>query len=186
MRKARVIMVTAGVCGLIAATGGATAALASIPSANGVIHGCYSSTGALRVVNATTCPAGQKTLSWNQKGAAGAPGPAGFYTWAKDSAVTTLAPGQTKAAIATCPILSGVQGLAMGGGAITYLNNGQNLGPAPDLRMIDSAPWHDPGGGSQAPNYNTGWYASETNTGNGTGEAFVTWATCIYPGSFAG
>jgi hypothetical protein len=73
MRKARVVMVAAGACGVILAAGGATAALASIPSANGVIHGCYSSTGALRVVNATTCPAGQKPLTWNQKGPAGPP-----------------------------------------------------------------------------------------------------------------
>lgn len=41
MRKARVIMVAAGACGVIFAAGGATAALASIPSATGVIHGCY-------------------------------------------------------------------------------------------------------------------------------------------------
>ena len=64
----RAILVAAGAAALLLAGSAATAAVLTIPSANGVIHGCYSSTGALRVVNATTCPSGQKTLSWNQKG----------------------------------------------------------------------------------------------------------------------
>ena len=67
MRKARVIMVVAGVCGVIFAAGGATAALASIPSATGVIHGCYGTTGLLRVISGTSCRTGEKALSWTRK-----------------------------------------------------------------------------------------------------------------------
>jgi uncharacterized protein YjbI with pentapeptide repeats len=59
---------------------------AKIPDANGVVHGCYSkTTGALRVTD-SSCAAGEKKLSWNQKGIqgpkgdkgdAGLPGPVG-------------------------------------------------------------------------------------------------------------
>ena len=100
----RAILVAAGAAALLLAGSGATAAVLTIPSANGVIHSCYSSTGALRVVNATTCPSGQKTLSWNQKGAAGLPGPAGslsnvdygyIYERAVDGATPTCTLVQT-------------------------------------------------------------------------------------------
>jgi hypothetical protein len=62
-------------------------AWASIPAANGVISGCYSTkTGALSVIDAAkvhSCPKNTKSLDWNQKGpagprgATGATGPAG-------------------------------------------------------------------------------------------------------------
>jgi hypothetical protein len=66
-----------------------TAAWATIPDANGVIHGCYrtsgppNSRGALRVIDieaGQTCGSGEVALSWNQtgpQGPAGATGPAG-------------------------------------------------------------------------------------------------------------
>lgn len=81
MRKARVIMVSAGVCGVIFAAGGATAALADIPD-SGVVHGCYRTTGPhmLSVIDTSkgqTCPSGTKALTWNQKGPPGPAGPAG-------------------------------------------------------------------------------------------------------------
>lgn len=61
-------------------------AMASIPDASGVIHGCRASrSGALSVIDSTTesCPKGTTALDWNQTGpqgpagATGAPGPQG-------------------------------------------------------------------------------------------------------------
>jgi len=55
-------------------------AYASIPDANGVIHGCYKKTGGtLRVVDGPTvqCAANEVALSWNQAGQQGQPGPEG-------------------------------------------------------------------------------------------------------------
>ena len=50
-------------------------AFASIPSANGVIHGCFRrSDGRLRVINAEagrTCQTGERSLNWNQRGRRG-------------------------------------------------------------------------------------------------------------------
>lgn len=62
--------------------GTAGVAVASIPSANGVIHGCRSTlTGAVRVIDTDAgqkCQAfGEKQLDWNQQGPQGVPGPAG-------------------------------------------------------------------------------------------------------------
>ena len=59
---------------------------ASIPSADGVIHGCYqfstsdTNKGALRVVNADTgeqCRFNEHPLNWRQRGGTGATGPTG-------------------------------------------------------------------------------------------------------------
>lgn len=56
---------------------GATA-LASIPDAIGVIHGCFrTSTGALRVIDSDageTCRSGETSLNWNQQGPTGPQG----------------------------------------------------------------------------------------------------------------
>jgi hypothetical protein len=104
MRKARVVMVTAGACGVILAAGGATAALASIPSAAGVIHGCYrtASPHALTVVNSQTCPSGSTPLSWNQKGPVGPPGPTTSYTVAQGGS-SVAGVGSFETASLTCP-----------------------------------------------------------------------------------
>ena len=66
--------------GAIAVSG----ALAAIPSANGVIHGCYKQFGGtLRVIDADAaqkCTTKEKTLAWNAqgpKGDKGDPGPQG-------------------------------------------------------------------------------------------------------------
>jgi hypothetical protein len=61
---------------LIVALGGV--AIASIPSADGTIHGCYNAQGQLRVIDAesgASCAPGETALSWNQTGPAGPPGP---------------------------------------------------------------------------------------------------------------
>jgi hypothetical protein len=74
-----------GGAGLIALT---AIAYAAVPSASGVITGCYNTTsGALRVIDAEAgagCKATETLISWNQKGPAapqvpsGPPGPRGL------------------------------------------------------------------------------------------------------------
>jgi len=47
---------------------------ASIPDGSGVIHGCYSKTGVLKVIDTakvSSCPKGTTSLNWNQTGPAG-------------------------------------------------------------------------------------------------------------------
>lgn len=56
--------------------------MASIPDAQGTIHGCLKKNGQLRVIDTAseTCAGTETPLSWNQRGPAGppgAPGPAG-------------------------------------------------------------------------------------------------------------
>lgn len=58
-------------------------ALASIPAANGVITGCYTKDGSLRLIDApsTQCGKKEKQITWNQTGPVGpqgAQGPQGF------------------------------------------------------------------------------------------------------------
>jgi hypothetical protein len=60
----------------------ATAVQASIPDANGVIHGCYAkagtpSQGDLRVSDSGICKPTENPLSWSAKGVSGATGPTG-------------------------------------------------------------------------------------------------------------
>jgi hypothetical protein len=57
----------------------APAAIAAIPAASGVIHGCYStaSTHTLRVIDTakvSKCPSGTKSLTWSQRGPQGLQG----------------------------------------------------------------------------------------------------------------
>jgi len=60
---------------------GAVAASASIPGADGTIHGCYQiSTGSLRVIDPAhegSCPPGWHAISWNAQGRVGPKGPKG-------------------------------------------------------------------------------------------------------------
>jgi hypothetical protein len=76
----RRLVVAAAAAVAVAITGGAIA-YASIPDANGVIHGCYTvKGGSLRVIDTAkgqTCATGQHSLNWNQKGLRGPAGPAG-------------------------------------------------------------------------------------------------------------
>src|SRR6476659_9367354 len=62
----------------LAATGIVMIVQAAIPDPNGVIHACYRSNGNLRLVDKSTCVAGETAISWNQGGAQGAPGEAGL------------------------------------------------------------------------------------------------------------
>ncbi len=56
----------------------AVAAALVIPDASGVIHACYRSNGALRLVNgASDCKKYETAVSWSQTGPQGIPGPQG-------------------------------------------------------------------------------------------------------------
>ncbi len=70
---------TAGVVGALVIGAGSAAALATIPSAPGVLNGCYDNGGRLRVIDPAldTCKSNEVAISWNQAGPTGAPGPAG-------------------------------------------------------------------------------------------------------------
>src|SRR4051812_30929539 len=76
LRRAAKIVVPAG-----AALGaGAAIAAAAIPSADGTISACYQADGggSVRFVDAAgNCSTNETSITWNQKGPAGAQGPAG-------------------------------------------------------------------------------------------------------------
>lgn len=98
-KKSAIAGVLAGVV-----MGGATVAVASIPSSgSGVISACYRvSTGTLRVIDVQAgrrCVAGERLLTWNQKGAPGATGPRG----AAGATGATGATGSTGSTGATGP-----------------------------------------------------------------------------------
>lgn len=79
-------------------------AYATIPDAHGVIHGCYSKTGALRVVDAPTqsCAKNETALDWNTAGPTGTQGPTGAtgpsgpsgasHAWSASAGMTPLLP----------------------------------------------------------------------------------------------
>jgi hypothetical protein len=87
-----------------ALTGGAVA-YATIPDANGVIHGCYRIDGGqLRVIDAGSCKPSETALSWSQTGPRGPQGPAGvsgYQTISSDDVV--VQPGTLGQAYAICP-----------------------------------------------------------------------------------
>jgi hypothetical protein len=61
---------------------GAGTVSAAIPNGNGTYHACFvKSTGAVKLINypkVSTCPAGEKLISWNAKGPQGPAGPQGL------------------------------------------------------------------------------------------------------------
>jgi hypothetical protein len=72
--KSQVRLTLAGVAAVFVAAG---IAHATIPDANGVIHGCYTkSSGTIRVIDdgVTNCKSGETSLTWNVQGV---PGPQG-------------------------------------------------------------------------------------------------------------
>lgn len=80
----------------VVALGAAGLALASIPSSTGVINTCYTRGGGFRVIDTEagqSCRRFENALSWNQRGAQGAPGAPG----AKGEPGAQGAPGQTGA-----------------------------------------------------------------------------------------
>lgn len=97
--KIRSRLARGGLLAVVALAMGAGIAYATIPDANGVIHGCISPSGLLTVIDDATaqCGTNEKAISWNetgppgrdgQDGAPGAPGEAVAYAWiAADGAV---------------------------------------------------------------------------------------------------
>ena len=74
----------AGIAAAAVAAGAVSVAMATIPDASGVIHGCYSTvpptSGQLRVIDTDktrSCGRNEKPLDWNQQGRNGATGPTG-------------------------------------------------------------------------------------------------------------
>ena len=119
------------------AVAGATFAIASvvqasIPDASGVIHGCYTKSGALSVIDAslTTCKSSETALDWNKRGVTGATGatgptgvtgPAGISDRQIVRASASDPPNTTVEAQAQCPSgevvlggAGGVQGVPTG------------------------------------------------------------------------
>src|SRR6476469_2672271 len=90
--------VIASIAAATAIVGGV--AYATIPDSDGVIHGCYASSGGLRVVDAGQgCLKSETSLDWNQRGPAGAqgdrgpegpPGPAGAAAPSPDAVDGTI------------------------------------------------------------------------------------------------
>lgn len=167
MRKARVVMITAAACGVVFAAGGATAALATIPSSSGVIHGCYRSASphTLTVINGTACPSGQTALSWNQKGPAGAG--TSFYVVSKTQ---TIQPG-------TGPVLDEVGctdfGVDQATGGGSYVANASSVAPSASGMELDaSLPWSNSG-------FPYGWMGWWTNTDSAPHDVTTT-AVCAH------
>jgi hypothetical protein len=85
---------------VILAAAGAVAAVigiaqAAIPDQGGVIHGCYGSTGLLRVIDAPTetCRSNETALNWAQAGPPGPVGPTGPVGGGTNSAATSSSGG---------------------------------------------------------------------------------------------
>jgi hypothetical protein len=95
-------------------------AYASIPDANGVIHGCRkNSGGALRVIDTDagqTCAGNETALSWNQTGPQGPPGPAGGFAGWQEVVHTPSVPVEGGGTRVLCP--TGKRPLGGGGGIV--------------------------------------------------------------------
>jgi hypothetical protein len=90
-------------------------AWASIPGADGVIHGCRKNTdGSLRAIDsAATCPNGWTSLNWAQAGGAGAQ-----VAQVNVTVAYGQSPGTTAQGIANCPA-----GMAATGGGYTSIGS---------------------------------------------------------------
>jgi hypothetical protein len=74
------MMISRSKCALIVGSIGlfASGAAASIPDAKGVFHGCYNTvSGAVRIIDGTTCGLLEKAVTWQQTGIQGPAGPQG-------------------------------------------------------------------------------------------------------------
>jgi hypothetical protein len=152
MHIPRRALVISGAAAVILA-GGATAAYASIPDGNGVIHGCYlKSNGNLKVINSASqaCKSDEKALNWNQTGPAGpsTAGPTGL-----DVVVEQGAAGDQS--IAYCPAS---HPYVISGGYSTY-----------NYEVIASYPVLGNGQGTgEEGNSGNGWLVQTVNYPNGS------------------
>ncbi|HEV2890572.1 MAG TPA: hypothetical protein VGX28_09365 [Frankiaceae bacterium] len=85
MKKSRILKVAAATVGGVLALGGiAYAAWGAVVQPDGQIYACYGADGTMHVkendgtTGYTTCPDGQKLMSWNQRGLRGPTGPMGM------------------------------------------------------------------------------------------------------------
>ena len=120
---------------VVALGAGTAVAIAAIPStSDGVIHGCYVTTGTptgqLRVLDADatpaqTCAAGEATLTWNQQGPTGPAGPQGDPGPPGDSGTGTDTSG----------------GGGFGSGGASPFDTSQAGGPSADIFLaLDGIP----------------------------------------------
>lgn len=112
-------------------------AYASIPSAEGVINGCYKASnpdaGAVIVIDSEeSCPSGYTSLNWNQSGPQGEPG-VNDLDLSRTLQQYVLAPDQFQTIVAACP--SGKTAIS-GGYAVV---NGQTR----DVHVYESDPHGD-------------------------------------------
>jgi hypothetical protein len=87
-------------------SGAGAVALASIPDANGIIHGCrHDNTGALRVIDTATGQKGvslETALNWNQTGPQG-PASSNSFSSTIVTVSVPVDPGTFNQATASCP-----------------------------------------------------------------------------------
>jgi hypothetical protein len=163
----------------------ATAVQAAIPDAQGVIHGCYNSQGALRVIDSAsaTCKSSETALNWNQRGIPGptgakgdqgiqgpsgpkgatgqkgATGSAGSLSTYTNSTVTSIPAGTVNGTSVMC---NGSDVPTGGGAAVQYTG----------MNFTGSYPL-----GSGAPGGIEGWQAYVDNTTASAGNLTV-WVVC--------
>jgi hypothetical protein len=152
MRKRKLMVFVASV--LVGIGLGASIAYASIPGPDGVIHGCYKTSGPaqgalITVDSAATCPSGYTALNWNQTGLTGPTGPAGptgpsglgtIRVIRVDFGPITVTPGQYNQITGLCPVTPGSQEATVPIAANWYVNGNGDAGSFPDLTEHSSGP----------------------------------------------
>jgi hypothetical protein len=190
MNHPRRVLTTAAIS--VVTLGAAGVAVASIPSTNGVIHGCRSTlTGAVRVIDTDAgqkCQTfGEKQLDWNQQGPQGVPGPAGPVgpagpTGATGSAGPAGPPGSTtptvKEVLASGSVNGGSDGRAVAhcpaGSVVT--GGGYSIGPGILVRISSAADFPDESGFNAA-----GWQVvvDNLNPPSPNPSGFLAFAECL-------
>jgi hypothetical protein len=116
--KLKLVLLCAGLLAV-----GAVGGYAAIPSGNGTITACVSSTGDLKLIDAEAgevCGKNKKTVTWNQQGPAGPPGIASVHVRTQAGGLSALG---VRAAFALCE--PGEIAIGGGGKAFTVGNGGE-------------------------------------------------------------
>jgi hypothetical protein len=140
-------------------------AVASIPSADGVINACRkNSTGDLRVIDSgASCPSGFTPLNWNQTGPQGPAGADGVSGLETRRATATVDANSIKSAAVVCS-----EGKKALGGGVEFTN------PGADVNVIASTPQGATGDGSDNAN---GW-VGEVYNHESTPKLLYVWVIC--------